>query len=472
MPNQGSASKKDRIGKYVKSSIVSGESFNSYVPNKLPPVPPIDMSEIYPLLDKANTALGRLDGISMVLPDPDLFLYMYVRKEAVLSSQIEGTQSSLSDLLLFENNQQSSADLFDDVTEVSSYVAAMNYAMDRLEKLPLSLRLIKEIHAKLMNNSRGNNKNPGEFRTSQNWIGGSRPGNALFVPPPVEKLMDCLDNFEKFLHDEKVKMPILIRAAIAHVQFETIHPFLDGNGRIGRLLITLMLCNDGVLKQPSLYLSLYFKTYRQEYYGHLQNIRKTGDFESWIKFFLTGVEKTSNDAVRTAKDIISLFEKDSYSVKNCMPCGAATLAIYQYLQKNPITNTSKIKSECNISLPTIIRNMKNLESLGIVKEVTKKERHKIFVYKKYLEILNGGYQDSMDNIASLARYRVKYNPENGKILGYYPTNIDYPNNDIDDMNHFIDGLPFIFVDWQTWQNCINSQGEYKVNFKEKSVVKV
>jgi Fic family protein len=382
--------KKDRIGKYVKSSIVSGESFNSYIPSNLPPEPPIDLSEIYALLDKANTALGRLDGISLVLPDPSLFLYMYVRKEAVLSSQIEGTQSSLSDLLLFENNGQSSNNLFDDVTEVSSYVAAMNYSIERLEKLPLSLRLIKEAHAKLMNNSRGNNKNPGEFRTSQNWIGGSRPGNALFVPPPAEKLMDCLDNFEKFLHDEKVKMPILIRAAIAHVQFETIHPFLDGNGRIGRLLITLMLCNDGILKQPSLYLSLYFKAHRQEYYNQLQNIRETGDFESWIKFFLTGVEKTSNGAVTTAKNIINLFNQDSNLIETSDKCTPAILAIYKYLQRIPITNTGKIKEECKISLPTIIRNMENLEYLGIVEEVTKKERHKIFVYKKYLEILNDG----------------------------------------------------------------------------------
>lgn len=390
MQNQSTSSKKDRIGKYVKSSIVSGESFNSYIPSKLPPEPPIDLSEIYPLLDKANTALGRLDGISLVLPDPALFLYMYVRKEAVLSSQIEGTQSSLSDLLLFENNGQSSNNLFDDVTEVSSYVDAMNYSIERLEKLPLSLRLICEAHEKLMNNSRGNNKNPGEFRTSQNWIGGSRPGNALFVPPPAEKLMNCLDNFEKFLHDDKVKMPILIRAAIAHVQFETIHPFLDGNGRIGRLLITLMLCNDGILKQPSLYLSLYFKANRQEYYNHLQNIRETGDFESWIKFFLTGVEKTSNGAVATAKNIINLFNQDSNLIETSDKCTPAILAIYKYLQKSPITNTGKIKEECKISLPTIIRNMENLEHLGIVEEVTKKERHKIFVYKKYLEILNDG----------------------------------------------------------------------------------
>ena len=387
MKNQGLSSKKDRIGKYVKSSIISGESFNSYIPSNLPPQPPIEMSDIYPLLDKANTALGRLDGVSMILPDRSLFLYMYVRKEAVLSSQIEGTQSSLSDLLLFENNQQSPNNLLDDVVEVSSYVSAMDYAVNRLKTLPLSLRLIKEAHAKLMNNSRGYNKNPGEFRTSQNWIGGSRPGNAIFVPPPADKLMDCLDNFEKFLHDEKTKMPILIRAAIAHVQFETIHPFLDGNGRIGRLLITLILCNNGVLKEPSLYLSLYFKTNREKYYNHLQNIRKTGDFESWIKFFLIGVEETANDAFKTATNIIDLFTCDYKIIEKSNKCTPAILSIYKYLQKTPITNTSKIKAGCNISLPTITRNIETLESLGIVQEITKKDRHKIFVYKKYLDLL-------------------------------------------------------------------------------------
>lgn len=390
MKKEVKLSQKDRIGKYIKNSIAGKESFNSYVPSNLPPNPPIDMSEIYPLLDKANSALGRLDGISLILPDPSLFLYMYVRKEAVLSSQIEGTQSSLSDLLLFEDCAQDANNLFDDVTEVSSYVTAMNYSINRLNELPLSLRLIRETHAKLMNNSRGNNKNPGEFRTTQNWIGGSRPGNAIFVPPTAEKLMDCLDNFEKFLHDDNVKMPILVRAAIAHLQFETIHPFLDGNGRIGRLLITLMLCNDGILKQPSLYLSLYLKANRQEYYNHLQNVRLTGDFESWIKFFLKGVEETSNIAVMTAKNIMTLFEQDSYAVENCMPCSTATMSIYKYLQKHPITNTTKIKEDCNISLPTIIRNMKHLEYLGIVQEITKKERNKIFIYKKYLEILNDG----------------------------------------------------------------------------------
>lgn len=379
--------KKLRIGKYLKNSTIAGESFESYMPSKLPIDPPIDMEDIYPLLDKANASLGRLDGISLALPNPSLFLYMYVRKEAVLSSQIEGTQSSLSDLLLFENNQQSISSSIDDAAEVSSYVVATNYSIERLKTLPLSLRLIKEAHKKLMNNSRGNNKNPGEFRSSQNWIGGSRPGNAIFVPPPPEKLMECLDNLEKFLHDEKIQIPILIRAAIAHLQFETIHPFLDGNGRIGRLLITLMLYNDGILKQPCLYLSLYFKTNRQEYYNHLQNVRKNGDFESWIKFFLTGVEETANDAIATAQNIITLFKQDSQLIESHKNITPNLLTLYKFLQDNPITNTNQIKENLKISLPTIIRNLEILQNIGIVREITKKERNKIFIYEKYLDIL-------------------------------------------------------------------------------------
>ena len=293
--------KKKRIGRYVKGSAVGGEQYHAYIPKPLPPDPPLDMSELYPLLDEANTALGRLDGMSMVLPDSSLFLYMYVRKEAVLSSQIEGTQSSLSDLLLFETDEAPGSPLTD-VMEVSSYVSALNYGLERLQEIPLSLRLIREIHAKLMNDTRGGHKQPGEFRTSQNWIGGTRPGNAKFVPPPTEQLMECLDSFEKFLHDESVQLPLLIKAALAHVQFETIHPFLDGNGRLGRLLITFMLCVGGILKEPLLYLSLYLKINRKAYYNHLQSVRETGDWEAWIKFFLEGINATAAQAKETDWD--------------------------------------------------------------------------------------------------------------------------------------------------------------------------
>ncbi|MBL4747904.1 MAG: Fic family protein [Magnetovibrio sp.] len=381
--------KNDRIGKHVKCSVVGGEDYTAYVPQNLPPVPPLAMDDLYPLLDQANTALGRLDGMSMVLPDSSLFLYMYIRKEAVLSSQIEGTQSSLSDLLLFETEEALGAPM-DDVVEVSCYVSAMNYGLERLKDFPMSLRLIREIHAKLMDNARGGNKMPGEFRTSQNWIGGSRPGNARFVPPPPEQLMECLGAFEGFLHDENVKLPALVKAALAHVQFETIHPFLDGNGRLGRLLITFILCMEGVLKEPLLYLSLYFKANRQEYYDHLQSVRETGDWESWIKFFLTGVIETATQATETAQAIIALFSTDRASIEASGKSTAGVLSVHQFLQHHPITNTTKIKNGCNVSLPTVLRSLTTLETLGIVREITGKDRNKIFAYQEYLNILNKG----------------------------------------------------------------------------------
>jgi Fic family protein len=378
-----------RIGQYVKSSVVGGEAYQAYVPPPLPPNPALKMDELYPLLDQANVALGRLDGMSMVLPDASLFLYMYVRKEAVLSSQIEGTQSSLSDLLLFENSEVPGVPM-DDVTEVSCYVAAMNYGLERLKELPLSLRLLREIHAKLMANARGGNKLPGEFRTSQNWVGGSRPGNAKFVPPPPERLMEVLGALETFLHDEKVKLPALIKAALAHVQFETIHPFLDGNGRLGRLLITFVLCVEGVLKQPMLYLSLYLKSNRQTYYDLLQAVRETGDWEAWVKFFLAGVAETANQATNTAQAILSLFDRDREAIAASGKSTANVLAVYNYLQRHPVSNTTKIKDACSVSLPTVLRSLATLETLEIIREATGKGRHKVFVYRNYLDILNQG----------------------------------------------------------------------------------
>lgn len=382
--------KQKRIsGQYIRSSVIAGESYNAYVPFPLPPAPPLEMSELYTLLDRANAALGRLDGMSMIFPDPALFLYMYIRKEAVLSSQIEGTQSSLSDLLLFETNSAPGVPI-DDVTEVSCYVSAMNYGLKRLQEFPLSLRLIREIHEKLMNNARGGHKQPGEFRTSQNWIGGTRPGTATFVPPPPEKLWECLDQFEKFLHDDKTKLPVLIKAALAHVQFETIHPFLDGNGRLGRLLITFILCSEGILKQPLLYLSLYFKYNRQEYYGYLQSVRKTGDWESWLAFFLRGIIETSNQATETAKNIINLFNTDQERIRSSEKSTPAIMTIYPYFQQRPIANTTTIREKTGLSQPTVIRSLSMLEELGIIKEITGKERHKIFVYNQYLNILNRG----------------------------------------------------------------------------------
>lgn len=384
--------KKQRIGKLV-SYLVGGEHYQAYIPAHLPPSPPLDMDELYLLLDQANIALGRLDGMSIVLPDHSLFLYMYVRKEAVLSSQIEGTQSSLSDLLLFETQEAPGAPM-DDVQEVSNYVSAMNHGLERLKELPLSLRLIREIHAKLMTGARGGHKMPGDFRTSQNWIGGSRPGNARFVPPPPDRLMQSLDAFEKFLHDDTVKMPALIRAALAHVQFETIHPFLDGNGRVGRLLITFILCAEGILTEPLLYLSLYFKANRQAYYDHLQSVRETGDWEAWIQFFLSGVIDTANQATEAVQAILHLFGQDRQKMEADGKPTAAVMSIHNYFQSYPISNTTKIKEACALSLPTVLRSLATLEQQGIIEEITGKGRHKIFVYRAYLNILSKGTEPS------------------------------------------------------------------------------
>ena len=295
-----------RIGKYIIQKS-SGESYSVYIPAKLPPEPVIELEILYPLLEKATLALAELNSINKTIPNTALFIYMYVRKEALLSSQIEGTQSSFSDLMLFEHNQKPEVSI-EDVEEVSNYVKAINYGVERLkDDFPLSLRLLKEIHAILLSGCRGSIQMPGEFRRSQNWIGGTRPGNALFVPPSIDYLSDCLSDFEKFLHDKS--LPVLIKAGLAHVQFETIHPFLDGNGRLGRLLITLILCANQMLDEPILYLSLYLKQNRNTYYELLQEVRESGTWETWLEFFLIGVYKSSKQAIQTAKDINNLLRK-------------------------------------------------------------------------------------------------------------------------------------------------------------------
>lgn len=379
----------NRVGDSIQCS-VAGEVYNAYIPKALPPVPAIQMEKIYPLLDQANVALGRLDGLSMILPDPSLYLYMFIRKEAVLSSQIEGTQSSLSDLLSYENHQASGVPN-KDVVEVSNYVAAMEHGLKRIQSgLPLSLRLMREMHEVLLSKGRGSSQQPGEFRRSQNWIGGSRPGNAKFVPPPPEKVMDLLGSLEKFLHDEAILLPTLVKAALAHHQFETIHPFLDGNGRLGRLLITFILCASEIIREPMLYLSLYFKTHRQSYYDHLQLVRETGDWEEWIQFFLKGVIETANQAVKAAQTILRLFKEDRKKIESNDNSSASMLIIHHYLQKHPVTEAKKIVEICKISLPTANKSLHNLEDLSIVREITGKARNKIYVYQKYLDILNEG----------------------------------------------------------------------------------
>jgi Fic family protein len=334
-------------------------------------------------------AVGRLDGLTAVLRDPQIFLYSYVRKEAVLSSQIEGTQSSLSDLLLFEMEGVAGVPI-DDVQEVSNYVAAMNYGLKRLEKLPLSLRLLKEIHGVLLPKGRGGKKEPGEFRRSQNWVGGSRPGNALFVPPPPEQVLECLGALEKFLHNDPVKTPLLIKAALAHVQFETIHPFLDGNGRLGRLLITFLFCAEGALREPLLYLSLYFKEHRQQYYDLLQSVRLTGDWESWLRFFLTGVEETANQAGQTAKALMTLAAADEQRIQAIGKASGSALRVHRLLQEQPILSIATASDELKLSVPTVTASMKHLAKLGITRETTGRNYGRIFAYDKYLKILNEG----------------------------------------------------------------------------------
>lgn len=375
----------ERVGERIPH-LVGGETYHCYVPKPLPPLPAIEMEKIYSLLDRANIALGRLDGLSVVLPDPSLFLYMYIRKEAVLSSQIEGTQSTLSDLLQYEN-QDAPGVPSQDIIDVSNYVAAMEHGLKRLRGgFPLSLRLIREMHEVLLSKGRGSSKQPGEFRHSQNWIGGQRPGTAIFVPPPPDRMTDALAHLEKFLHEET--LPTLVKAALAHHQFETIHPFLDGNGRLGRLLITFILCADGILQEPLLYLSLYFKIHRRTYYEQLQHVRDTGDWEGWIQFFLEGVLETAHQATDTTQMTLKLFAEDMKKIEAQGKPFDSVLLVHHYLQKHPITEAKKILEYCKISLPTANKALQHLTDLSIVQEITGKARNKIYAYQKYLDLLS------------------------------------------------------------------------------------
>lgn len=378
-----------RPGRYVKA--VHGDArFEAFVPPPLPPDPPLDYTHFQHMLDKANQALGRLDEATRHVPDMNLLLYFFVRKEALLSSQIEGTQSSFADLLLFEIDETPSVPV-DDVEEVTNYIAAMNHGLLRMkEGFPLSLRLIREMHQKLLQGGRGNTKAPGEFRRSQNWIGGARPDLARFVPPPPDQIMRCLDDMEKFIHDEDKPVPVLVKAALLHVQFETIHPFLDGNGRIGRLLITLVLCAENVLSAPSLYLSLYLKTYCDDYYDHLSQVRLKGAWEEWILFFLHGVVDTSEQTTNTIKRITILFEEDAGKIGSLGRARQTAFALYERLQHHPIMSIQKAAKEMNVSFPTATKAFGRLTDLGIAKEITGKKRHRLFAYPDYLNILNQG----------------------------------------------------------------------------------
>ena len=375
-----------RLGGYATTT-TAGELVRAYLPPPLPPEPPVQLGGLLRQLERANRALGRLDGVASILPDPALFIYMYVRKEALLSSQIEGTQSSLSDLLLFESEAAPGVPV-QDVEEVSSYVAAMNHGLDRLRDFPLSLRLIREIHGILLAKGRGSAKQPGEFRRSQNWIGGTRPGNAVFVPPPPEAVLACLSELELFLHRTDTELPVLVKAGLAHVQFETIHPFLDGNGRLGRLLITFILCSENVLKEPLLYLSLFFKINRERYYELLQAVRLHGAWEEWLDFFLEGVAQTADQAADAARRILAQFEEDRRRIEGLGRAAASALRVHQALQKQPITSIAAAAQTIGVSAPTAAASLGHLMTLGIVRELTGRQRGRTFVYDHYLQILS------------------------------------------------------------------------------------
>jgi len=379
-----------KTGDYVRAS--TGEArYMAFVPRALPPQPPIEFdAEMIGKLERANQSLGRFDGITLMLPDPDLFLYQYVRKEAVLSSQIEGTQSSLSDLLLFELDELPGVPI-DDVVEVSNYVSALSHGLSRMKGgFPMSLRLIREVHESLLSKGRGSKKDPGHFRRSQNWVGGRSPATATFVPPPPDRLQECLSEFERFLHVAPDEVPPLIKAALAHVQFETIHPFLDGNGRVGRLLIALLLVKDGVLREPSLYLSLYFKANRNQYYKHLTAVREEGDWESWLKFFLSGVEQTSNAAVSAVQRTLEIFQEDRDRLSSLGRKAGSARQVFDEFTRRPILGSAQLEKRLHMSRPTIFTQLNALSDLGILNEMTGQRRNRLWVYDRYYELLGEG----------------------------------------------------------------------------------
>lgn len=382
--------KRELQGKYVTITTV-GDRAKAFIPAPLPPRPPLQwIPELRGKFDQALLALGRLDSVTTLLPDTAPILYMYVRKEAVLSSMIEGTQSSLSDLLVFELDQEPGVPL-EDVREVSNYVAALDHGLRLLAGgLPLSLRLLREVHGVLLGRGRGNTQNPGEFRRSQNWVGGTRPGNAAFVPPPAENVLECMNQLELFLHDQPEATPVLLKAALAHVQFETIHPFLDGNGRLGRLLITLLLCEREVLKEPMLYLSLYLKTHRQYYYELLNKVRLTGDWEAWLDFFADAVIVTATQAVETVQRLLDLSNQDRDKIRGLGRAAGSALEVHRALLAHPIATSGWLVEQTGITPATVNKSLSHLERLGIVKQLTDQKRNRLFSYAGYIDILGRG----------------------------------------------------------------------------------
>jgi Fic family protein len=372
-----------RAGRFV----VQPSGYRAFVPSPLPPDPPVAIDgDLLTLLSEADLSLGRLDGVVKVIPDPGFFVAMYVRREAVLSSQIEGTQSTLEDLLEVELEPRSHG-VNSDVGDIVNYVAAMNYGLARLDQLPLSLRLIREIHGELLKDGRGAHATPGEFRRSQNWIGpkGATLRRATFIPPPVPEMQHALRDFEGFLHDG-AGLPLLVKAGFAHAQFESIHPFLDGNGRVGRLLITFLLVYGGALRAPLLYLSYYLKLHRSEYYDRLMAVRTKGDWEGWMRFFLRGVAETAKEATDTAEQIFDLRERHRSLVME--EAGANGLKLLSTLFQRPLVNVNLVSQEVSVAFPTANRLVGRFVDLGLLREVTGQQRSRMFRYESYLQLFD------------------------------------------------------------------------------------
>jgi Fic family protein len=374
-------------GRYVTVSTAS-EPFKAFVPAPLPPEPPLVWSSaLQRQFDAALVAVGRLDALTALLPNAALLLYSFVRKEAVLSSQIEGTQSSLADLLLYEIDEQPGVPV-DDAQEVSRCVAALERGLKKLRGgLPLCTWLLCEVHKVLLTHPRGRGKMPGEVRRSQVWIGGTRPGNAAFVPPPPEAVPECLTQLERFLNDLPEPMSPLVKAALAHVQFETIHPFLDGNGRIGRLLIVLQLVADGVLREPMLYPSLFFKTHRALYYELLNEVRLRGDWERWLAFFAEGIEVSATQAVTTAHALLALVNADRDRIAGLGRTAASALVVHQALQRQPIATSAWLVKATGLTAATVNKSLAHLETVGVAHELTNRRRGRVFAYRRYVEEL-------------------------------------------------------------------------------------
>lgn len=367
---------------------IADEPFEAFIPNFLPPEPPlVEGPEMRRAVSLADQMVGRLDGLSTLIRHPDMLISFYIRKEAVLSSQIEGTQSTLTELLLFEIEPETGTE---DTAEVANYVKAMRHGLKRMRSgFPLSLRLIREMHEVLLSSGRGSRSTPGEFRTTQNWIGGSRPGNAIYVPPPVAEMREALGQFENFLHGGAEEFSVLVQCAMLHVQFESIHPFLDGNGRLGRLLITLLLVERGVLSEPLLYMSLYLKQNRAEYYSLLQKVRYEGTWEEWILFFLRGVSSTAERAVSLARGLLSLHERDEQRLMDVGARRGSALQVLSRLQEMPYTSSRRIAEATGLSFNTVAASLEILRNKGIVQEITGR-RGRLYLYSEYIQMMDDG----------------------------------------------------------------------------------